>query len=302
LSASFNDSDRSTIDQRVNLTYDERIISDYAKLARALRADFLPPRVITVINRLYNVFASGISIHTPLFQFVPYDIDVNDVSHWETLLTNALNALIALTNREDILTAYRLQTQLKITFLPMLQLTGLPTYASAEGEDSSKFLRAAKPKFAPEMLDLWGNFTHAGTDAAGNRVVDFDIDNEYGLVYKFAFTKNFSMLDNALTGKYYRPSNGYEPGLLVPCASMVANNTTNMKHVNALGVMADLNSTGYGSYAYGTLSQNGMYCWNQVNRNPVRMPQTSILQTTMHNIFEDSYEIVRYLLSIPENM
>jgi hypothetical protein len=297
LGSCFNDSNRSTIDQRVNLTFDNSLISTYARLARMLRADFLPPRVITMINRIYTTFVSGVSAFAPLFQFVPYDVDVNGVTGWETLLNNAMTDLNALTNRNDIITAYRSRSQ--VSFIPMVQLTGLPTFGEEEGE--KKFLATGKPKFAPEMLDLWGNFTYAAHNVLGGRVVDFDLPTTQSLVTKFAFTKSFTALDNALTGRYVTTTAGYEPGILVPSYVMAGNSVTNLRHVNATGFMASTNNTGYGSYAFGALSMNGQYSWNDVNRNAIRIPQTSILRTTMHNVEQDAYEVMRSYMGIPLN-
>jgi hypothetical protein len=297
LGSCFNDSNRSTIDQRVNLTFDNSLISTYARLARMLRADFLPPKVITMINRIYTTFVSGVSAFAPLFQFVPYDVDVNDVTGWETLLNDAITDLDALTNRRDIITAYRARSQ--VSFIPMVQLTGLPSYGEEEGE--KKFLATGRPKFAPEMLDLWGNFTYAAHNATGSRVPDFDLATNQDLVTKFAFTKNFTALDNALTGRYVTATAGHEPGILVPSFLLSGNSVTNLRHVDDTGFMASTNNTGYGSYAFGTLCMNGMYSWNDVNRNAVRIPQTSILRTTMHNVEQDAYEVMRTYMGIPLN-
>jgi hypothetical protein len=297
LGSCFNDSNRSTIDQRVNLTFDNSLISTYARLARMLRADFLPPRVITMVNRIYNTFVSGVSAYAPLFQFVPYDVDVNDVTGWETLLNDAMFDLDALTNRRDIITAYRARSE--VSFIPMVQLTGLPTFGEEEGE--KKFLATGRPKFAPEMLDLWGNFTYAANNAAGTLVPDFDLATSQDLVTKFAFTKNFTALDNALTGRYLTATAGYEPGILVPSYRLSGNSVTNLRHVNDVGFMASTNNTGYGSYAFGALSMNGMYSWNDLNRNAIRIPQTSILRTTMHNVEQDAYEVMRSYMGIPLN-
>jgi hypothetical protein len=220
---------KRNLGERLSLIYDEGIDTAHIQLANALSAHYLPPKIVSLVRHLYDIYAIDVVRDPVDFQIVPWTDGYNNVAAFTSGYSTHITNLNSITNRDTLLRAF---SDYRYGDFSQLVMEAIPFSAQEMDPDSFFGDRLGRGKYDVNMLDLWSNLPLQAYSTGAVYSVVADLTTEVAQVF---FGSSMSKLVNGLIPKYVTSTARNEPGVLNPAKVPSSGGDSNMKFINAAG-------------------------------------------------------------------
>ena len=262
-------------------------------LAAAMRSHYLPPKVVTWLDKLAQVYYVDETPMCPLMQLQSWEAGYNTSAAFVGLLDTQRAAVEAMTNARNIDTGFS-----KVFFQSdyiTLQKLDPGTMFDDRSTVLSQFQKT--PTYSNDALDLWTNLPLEATHGLGTVVRHAVADRNTGFS-KAVFGNGYTALTNAMTQEYITSDAIYQPGYLTPGNVGFVGAGNNFKYVSDTGDDERVNVQLISAIQFGVLARAANLVYETANTLRILPSGSTYVETTMNNVREDALDIMKMLIGV----